>query len=294
MRWCRLYSEFATDPKVQIMPEAMQRRLIMLFCFQADGCLEAMDDETLGFAMHLNAAELQKTKELFVKKGFLEPGTWIPRNWDKRQRSSDTSNERVSRYRERTKRESNGTVTLQKLKQTVTSNTSPLAPPRNRDRVRIPETETETDKDKDPPIPRRGQVVESLSSEDEFPEYPDPLTTIVTVQSGDHSIPETKAREIWGHLRRNWESERLCFGFYEQQRWCSVEGWLYAIKTAVTQGSRPNHIKFLQKIGMEFDVNGPKRVKPLTKGDVGEVPYKPTNLAEDGSSKRYGFIREGD
>ena len=82
MRWCRLYSEFATDPKVQIMPEPMQRRLVMLFCFQAEGSLAEMDDETLGFAMHLTAAELQKTKELFVKKGFLEEGSWVPWNWE--------------------------------------------------------------------------------------------------------------------------------------------------------------------------------------------------------------------
>jgi hypothetical protein len=129
MRWCRLYSEFATDPKVQIMPEPMQRRLIMLFCFQADGCLEAMDDETLGFAMHLNATELQKTKELFVKKGFLEGDSWIPRNWEKRQRVSDDGNERVKRYRERNKRVSNGAVTLQKLSQTGVCNEAGLRAP---------------------------------------------------------------------------------------------------------------------------------------------------------------------
>lgn len=129
MRWCRLYSEFATDPKVQIMPEAMQRRFIMLFCFQADGCLEAMDDETLGFAMHLNATELQKTKELFVKKGFLEGDTWIPRNWEKRQRNSDDTNARVKRYRERKQRDSNGVVTLQKLNSSGGGNESGLRAP---------------------------------------------------------------------------------------------------------------------------------------------------------------------
>ena len=30
MPWFRMWSEFADDPKVQIMPEAMQRRLVML------------------------------------------------------------------------------------------------------------------------------------------------------------------------------------------------------------------------------------------------------------------------
>jgi hypothetical protein len=116
MQWCRLYHEFATDPKVQMMPEAMQRRLVMLFCLQSDGSLEDMDDETLAFALHIDAAELKKTKELFVKKGFIEKDSWQPRNWDKRQRVSDDVYERVKRYRERNGRSSNVSVTLRKLK----------------------------------------------------------------------------------------------------------------------------------------------------------------------------------
>ena len=34
MNWMRLYAEFATDPKVQMMSEAMQRRHVMLFCLK--------------------------------------------------------------------------------------------------------------------------------------------------------------------------------------------------------------------------------------------------------------------
>ena len=122
MQWCRLYHEFATDPKVQMMPEAMQRRLIMLFCFQADGSLETMDEETLAFALHIDAAELKKTRELFVKKGFVGKDSWMPRNWDKRQMASDNVNERVKRYRERNERSNNDSVTLQKRRTPVACN----------------------------------------------------------------------------------------------------------------------------------------------------------------------------
>ena len=116
MQWCRLYHEFATDPKVQMMPEAMQRRLCMLFCFQSDGSLEEMDDEMLAFALRIDAAEVKKTKELFIKKGFIGKDSWTLLNWDKRQRPSDNVNERVKRYRERNGRVSNESVTLRKLK----------------------------------------------------------------------------------------------------------------------------------------------------------------------------------
>ena len=35
--WFRLYSEFATDPKVQMMSESYQRRFIMLLCIRCNG-----------------------------------------------------------------------------------------------------------------------------------------------------------------------------------------------------------------------------------------------------------------
>jgi hypothetical protein len=129
MQWCRLYHEFATDPKVQMMPEAMQRRLCMLFCFQSDGSLEEMDDEMLAFALRIDASEVKKTKELFIKKGFIGKDSWRLLNWDKRQRPSDNVNERVKRYRERNGSVSNDSVTFQKRKMSgggnVAGNVSP-------------------------------------------------------------------------------------------------------------------------------------------------------------------------
>ena len=148
--------------------------------------------------------------------------------------------------------------------------------------------------DNNPPTPRDGDhVVVSSSEETEPPEFPDPVTTIVTVQSGDHTISETKARQIWGHLWRQWKNAKLCFGFYEYQRWCSAEAWLYAIEAAVKQDAQPGHIKYLKKIGMDFDINGPKREKPLRKGDIGPVPYKATYIADDGAPvKTFPIYRE--
>lgn len=117
MDWFRLYGEFATDPKVQSMPEAMQRRLVMVFCLHSSNVLVTLQETDISFALRISDEELAETKELFVRKGFVDED-WNVRNWDKRQRPSDSSAPRVRAFRQRRKEESesarNVTVTDQK------------------------------------------------------------------------------------------------------------------------------------------------------------------------------------
>lgn len=117
MDWFRMYSEFASDPKVQSMSEAMQRRLTMLFCLRGGETLHTLDDEELAFALRIDADELQRTKEVFIKKGFIDDA-WALLNWDKRQFVSDSSKERVAKYRE--KRKSMGLTGNGYMKHSVT------------------------------------------------------------------------------------------------------------------------------------------------------------------------------
>ena len=101
MNWFKMYAEFATDAKVQSMSEAMQRRFIMLLCLQCTGDLGKLNDEELCTTMRISPLELEKTRELFHRKGFIGD-TWVPRNWSKRQEPSDpTAAERMRRLRER-------------------------------------------------------------------------------------------------------------------------------------------------------------------------------------------------
>src|ERR1700751_1900439 len=95
--WFRMYSEFASDPKVQLMSEAMQRRFAMLFCARCAGV--PMKDDELAFFLRISDAELAETKALFIKKEFIDV-TWRLGNWNKRQFISDSSNARTRRYRE--------------------------------------------------------------------------------------------------------------------------------------------------------------------------------------------------
>lgn len=96
--WFRLYSEFANDPKVQSLPEAMQRRLIMLFCLKCEE--KAFQERFVTFHWRITATELADTKTLFIEHGFIDD-KWNLLNWNKRQFVSDSSTDRVKRYRER-------------------------------------------------------------------------------------------------------------------------------------------------------------------------------------------------
>jgi hypothetical protein len=111
--WFRLYSEFAHDPKIQMMPEAMQRRYIMLMCMRCSETLETLHETEIAFQMRLSDDELQSTKELFIAKGFIDDD-WNLTNWEKRQYVSDSSTVRVRKHRDKQKEEKKQDETLQK------------------------------------------------------------------------------------------------------------------------------------------------------------------------------------
>lgn len=116
LEWLRLYAEFATDPKVQSMPEAMQRRLIMLMCLRCGNVLETLQETDISFALRIDETQLAEMKALFVKKGFMDDD-WNLLNWDKRQMPSDSSTARVREHRAKQKllqeQASNVSVTAQ-------------------------------------------------------------------------------------------------------------------------------------------------------------------------------------
>lgn len=111
-QWFRMYSEFSTDPKVQMLSEADQRRLTMLFCLRCNGHVTLQDTEVT-FLLRISNDSWLLTKALFIEKGFINNDNEII-NWDKRQFISDSSAERVARHRAKQKNnvtDSNVTVT---------------------------------------------------------------------------------------------------------------------------------------------------------------------------------------
>jgi len=110
--WFRLYSEFAHDPKIQMLSEAMQRRYVMLMCLRCSEVLETLHETEIAFQLRLSTEELDETKDLFISKKFIDKH-WNLLNWDKRQFVSDSSTMRVAKHRNKKKQVSNVDETLQ-------------------------------------------------------------------------------------------------------------------------------------------------------------------------------------
>jgi len=96
-----------------MLPEAMQRRYVMLMCLRCSEVLETLHETEIAFQLRLSTGELDETKQLFISKNFIDEH-WNLLNWDKRQFVSDSSTMRVARHRNKKKQVSNADETLQK------------------------------------------------------------------------------------------------------------------------------------------------------------------------------------
>lgn len=124
--WFRLHADFMHDPKVQMMSENMQRRLVMLFCMRCNGN-ETFQDNEIIFSLRISQEEWEKTKALFISNNFIDESNAIL-NWEKRQYLSDVSTLRVKKHRQKC----NGNETFQKRPQitdTDTEKNPPCIPP---------------------------------------------------------------------------------------------------------------------------------------------------------------------
>lgn len=143
--WFRMYGEFANDPKVQMLSEADQRRLVMMFCARSSNCNETLhetpnethvtfSDDSIAFQLRISLEEWLRTKALFVQRGFLNEQN-VLLNWNKRQYRSDSSTARVRAHRNSVKQQVEQTGNADETKRNVT--------------VTPPDTDTDTDKRKE-------------------------------------------------------------------------------------------------------------------------------------------------
>jgi len=108
--WFRLYSEFASDHKMQMMSEAYQRRYVMLLCLRCSNGDVTLQDEEVAFQLRISSDEWSQTKAVFVAKNLIDKHNRVLA-WERRQFISDSSVERVRKHREKVKQERNVTVT---------------------------------------------------------------------------------------------------------------------------------------------------------------------------------------
>jgi hypothetical protein len=121
-----MYHEFATDPKIQMLSEEDQRRYVMLLCLKCCNGDETLQDEEIAFQLRIDIENFRKSKEKFLKISLIDEHCQ-PLAWNTRQYVSDSSTERVARFRERQKEEKKNQCNVS---------------------VTPPDTDTDTEKDK--------------------------------------------------------------------------------------------------------------------------------------------------
>ncbi|QDJ44990.1 hypothetical protein [Bordetella hinzii] len=251
MDWFRMYGEFATDPKVQMLPEAMQRRLVMLMCLQCSNGIETFHEtereSSIAFALRISEAEMAETKDLFLRKGFIRED-WTLANWEKRQYASDSSTARVRRHREKSKQASETHETFQK---------------RSGNGLEQNRTDTEQIKD-NPPTPRKRGKSNST-----------PALTVVDLQA--RGVPQDVATEFLALRSRKRaplteialagiqrEADKAGLPLGEALRKCVERGWQGFDAAWVQNQSRASpaatrNQEFMSKI---FD-DGPRAVRDM-------------------------------
>lgn len=126
--WFRLYSEFATDPKIQRMSETDQRRFIMLLCMRCSNGDVTLHDDDVSFQLRISNEDWNVTKAVFLSKNLIDDDN-LPVAWDQRQFVSDSSAPRVAKHRAKMKESCNVTVTPQnRTEQNRTEETKAVSP----------------------------------------------------------------------------------------------------------------------------------------------------------------------
>lgn len=101
--WFRFYSEALDDPKVQSLPPDAFKAWVNLLCIasKTSGALPSIDQ--IAFHLRCDNETANTFHEELAKRGLIDVGARGSRihSWDKRQYKSDTSTERVKRFRKR-------------------------------------------------------------------------------------------------------------------------------------------------------------------------------------------------
>jgi len=102
--WFRMYVEILNDPKVQRLTPPLFRTWVNLLAVAAqhDGVLP--DGPDLAFLLRQDETTTRSHLAALEKAGLIEKpdaGGWTPHNWAARQYESDSSTERVKRFRKR-------------------------------------------------------------------------------------------------------------------------------------------------------------------------------------------------
>lgn len=132
-RWFRFYAEALDDPKVQKLDPATFKQWVNILCLACkhEGFLPNHED--MAFALRIDVIALESLLDrlliaglIDVVKGGANGSRIAPHGWAQRQYKSDTSTERVKRFR---KRSSNGDETPPESETEAETEEPPVSPP---------------------------------------------------------------------------------------------------------------------------------------------------------------------
>lgn len=109
-RWFRFYDEALNDPKVQRLDGETFKAWINLLCLASQNGGKLPTETDIAFALRIDLNAAVTVVERLLNGGLIDRLNggangyhYAPHGWTQRQYKSDTSSERVKRYRERSK-----------------------------------------------------------------------------------------------------------------------------------------------------------------------------------------------
>ena len=111
-RWFRVYDDMINEPKVQKLAPDRFKILINLWCVASKkgGTLPCAED--IAFQLRLGDSDIDDVLTDFIERGLIDrnrDGTLTPHNWNTRQYKSDISSSRVTKHRQKHKRNADET-----------------------------------------------------------------------------------------------------------------------------------------------------------------------------------------
>lgn len=139
--WFRMYAEFSGDPIIQSLAFEDQRHFVVLLCLKCNGTLDRemarpTRDRIICRGLGLDPVTAAEAQRRLVEVGLIDKN-WQPSGWNARQFVSDSSTERVRKYR----------------KKKEAGNVTPAFQERD---CNAPDTDTDTETEKTPYNPPAG------------------------------------------------------------------------------------------------------------------------------------------
>ena len=235
-RWFRLYDDVLNDPKVQRLSGESFKFWINMLCIASKngGVLPSIED--MAFALRVSNDVCTSLIDELKTCGLIDGSKrLVPHGWEKRQYKSDTSTDRVKRFRERSRN--------------VTETVSETAPDTDT------ETDTETDKNQKKIPKKRDRSAGSAEFENFWLVYPRKINRAVALKAFKKATRKTEADLIITAVRGYKFADDEQFiphpaTWLNQERW--IDGTPTSIRPQVTEAEKSAFLEEHQQWLKEF------------------------------------------